>query len=257
MKADQRLWTREEVLLVLNLYAKLPFGKMYARHPAVKELAELTDRTPGSVAYKLVNLASLDPSLQQRGIKGASNVSKLDRAVWDEFYQRWDEVLLESEQLLASKKHTTVAALNEVEIPKIIPPGLEKERLVKTRVNQSLFRKMVLAAYDNTCCITGISEPALLVASHISPWSEDPLNRLNPSNGLCLNALHDNAFDRGFLTVDAATLVVRVSSSLKKAEKGSFMESTFLHVEGQPIRLPGKAMPSVEHLKKHNAFFKP
>lgn len=189
-------------------------------------MQNLVGRTPGSVAFKLVNLASLDPSLQKRGIRGASNVSKLDRAVWDEFYERWDEVLLESEALLAAKKHTTVAALNEAEFLENMPPGLEKERLIKTRVNQSLFRKMVLAAYDNACCITGISAPALLVASHISPWSEDPLNRLNPSNGLCLNALHDKAFDRGLLTVDAETFVVKVSSLLKE-EKSSFAQSCF------------------------------
>ena len=44
MKPGQRLWTREEVLLVLNLYAKLPFGKMDARNPAVKELAQIWKR---------------------------------------------------------------------------------------------------------------------------------------------------------------------------------------------------------------------
>ncbi|SUA24417.1 Uncharacterised protein [Neisseria gonorrhoeae] len=47
-----------------------------------------------------------------------------------------------------------------------------------------------------------IKQPELLVASHIKPWREDKDNRLNPRNGLCLNALHDKAFDRGLLGID-------------------------------------------------------
>jgi len=40
-------------------------------------------------------------------------------------------------------------------------------------------------------------------ASHIVPWAEDERNRLNPRNGLCLNALHDRAFDRHLMWIDA------------------------------------------------------
>ena len=78
----------------------------------------------------------------------------------------------------------------------------ERETIVKTRVNQELFRSAVLSSYDDACCITGIDLPPLLVASHIVPWSKDPRERLNPRNGLCLNALHDRAFDRGLISVD-------------------------------------------------------
>ncbi len=86
MKEGQRLRTRDELILTINLYCKLPFGKMHANNPEMKELASLIDRTPPSVALKLGNLASFDPTLQARGIKGASNASKLDKSIWDEFY---------------------------------------------------------------------------------------------------------------------------------------------------------------------------
>ena len=68
--AEPRRWTREELLVVLNLYEKLRFGQFHSRQPVVIEVAEKMQRTPGSLAMKLSNLASLDPKLQARGIVG-------------------------------------------------------------------------------------------------------------------------------------------------------------------------------------------
>ncbi len=65
-----KLWTREELILGLNLYRKLPFGKLHSRTPEIVQLAELVDRTPSSVAMRLNNFASVDPFHQQRGIGG-------------------------------------------------------------------------------------------------------------------------------------------------------------------------------------------
>ena len=63
MKQGQVLWTREELILAINLYCKLPFGKLHQNNPEIKHLAQLIGRSNGSLAYKLVNFASLDPSL--------------------------------------------------------------------------------------------------------------------------------------------------------------------------------------------------
>ena len=68
--AEPRRWTREELLVVLNLYEKLRFGQFHSRQPVIIEVAEKMQRTPGSLAMKLSNLASLDPKLQARGIVG-------------------------------------------------------------------------------------------------------------------------------------------------------------------------------------------
>src|SRR4249920_3062329 len=97
VKEGQRLWSREELILAINLYCKLPFGRLHRSNPEVIILANLINRTPNSVAYKLVNFASLDPSLKARGIKGASNTSKLDIEIWDEFFNHWDILPYESE----------------------------------------------------------------------------------------------------------------------------------------------------------------
>ena len=82
MKQGQRLWTRNELLLAINLYCKLTFGQLHKGNPAIIELAGLVGRTPSSVTLKLVNFASLDPSLDRAGM---SNASHLDRQVWQEF----------------------------------------------------------------------------------------------------------------------------------------------------------------------------
>ncbi len=256
MKEGQKLWTRDELVLAINLYCKLPFGKMHSRNTDIINFGNLIGRTPSSIALKLGNFASFDPTLQERGIKGASNASKLDKQIWDEFYNNWDAALIESEKLLAQTKHTTIEKLNKIEIDDLPGEGKEKERLVKVRVNQSIFRTMILATYNNKYCITRIDNTDLLIASHIVPWSKDEKNRLNPMNGLCLNALHDRAFDKGLITISADDYSIMVSSKLKKKNNVDSMELNFLRLDGGSILLPDKFLPSKELLKIHNDFFK-
>lgn len=255
MKQGQKLWTRDELILAVNLYCKLPFGKMHKGNSEIIRFAGLIGRTPSSIALKLGNFASFDPTLKERGIKGASNASKLDKQIWDEFYNNWDAALFASEEMLAKTKRTTIERINKIETADLPKEGKEKERIVKTRVNQSIFRTVVLATYNNSCCITGINNPELLIASHIVPWSKDEKNRLNPMNGLCLNALHDKAFDSGLITISADDYTIRISSKLKKKNAPQSIEQNFLNMEGKVIHLPDKFLPAKELLKVHNEFF--
>jgi putative restriction endonuclease len=257
MKEGQKLWIRDELILAINLYCKLPFGKMHSRNEQIKQLAELIGRTASSVALKLGNFASFDPTLKERGISGAANASKLDKQIWNEFYNNWDAALIESEKLLAKTKHTTIEKLNLIDYTDLPKEGKEKERMVKTRVNQSIFRTIVLATYNNTCCITGINNSDLLIASHIVPWSKDEKNRLNPTNGLCLNALHDKAFDKGLITISAKDFTIKISSQLNKKDSSDSIKTNFIRLEGVKINLPDKFRPSEEQLKIHNEYFKP
>jgi len=58
--------------------------------------------------------------------------------------------------------------------------------------------------WKGRCPLTGITDPALLRASHIVSWSEcetDAL-RLDVHNGLLLSALWDAAFDAGLVSFD-------------------------------------------------------
>lgn len=250
MKDGQKRWTREELILAINLYCKLPFGKLHRNNPDIKHLAALIGRTDNAVAFKLVNFASLDPSLQQRGIKGASNVSSLDKEIWNEFYAHWDVLPYESEKLLAQFQNTTVEYINNISEQDLPKEGKERERLVKTRVNQSFFRNTILAAYNNTCCITGIEQREFLIAGHIKPWGIDEANRLNPRNGIAINALHDRAFETGYLTI-TPEYRIKISPLLAK-QKSKSLQDFFLKFDNKELILPSRFLPDVEFLKYHN-----
>jgi putative restriction endonuclease len=250
MKEGQKLWTRNELILAMNLYCKLPFGKLHRNNPNIIALSKLIGRTPNAVAFKLVNFASFDPSLQARGIKGAENASKLDQQIWDEFYNNWDVLPFESEKLLAKYANTTVEEINDIDVADLPREGKVRTQLVKVRVNQHFFRAMIMASYNNMCCITGLKNKELLVAGHISPWGKDEKNRMNPRNGLSLNCLHDKAFEAGFITI-LPNLKVKVSAAIKK-EKSDAVSDYFLKYDNQPILLPKRFLPDKIFLEYHN-----
>ncbi len=251
MKEGQRLWTREELIIAVNLYCKLPFGRLHSRSPEIIHLANLIGRTPSSVAYKLVNFASLDPSLKARGIKGASNASNLDKTIWNEFFNNWDVLPYESEVLLAKLEKKPLESINNISDYDIFKEGKTREQLVKVRVNQSFFRSTILASYNFTCCITGIQQTEFLVAGHIVPWSVDEKNRLNPRNGILINALHDRAFENGLITIDT-DYRIKISSILMKQKNLTSVADYFVKYEGKEMGLPNRFLPDLEFLKYHN-----
>jgi hypothetical protein len=80
----------------------------------------------------------------------------------------------------------------------------EAERLVVQRIGQDIFRSRLMDYWQGRCPLTGITDPALLRASHIVPWAEceSDAERLDVHNGLLLSALWDAAFDRALVTFD-------------------------------------------------------
>ena len=251
MANQQRLWTREELIIAFNLYCKIPFGQIDQRNSAVIALANVLGRTPASVSWKLANFARLDPSLQARGIKGASHGGKAEAAVWEEFNNNWDSLAFESERLLAKLTHQSVEEMNGLKEEDLPKDGVERERLVRVRVNQCFFRTTILASYASRCCITGLAIPRLLSASHIAPWAKDPNNRMNPRNGLCLNLLHHQAFDVGLITI-TPEFRVRVSASVTKSTADDANNAFFLRYDNQPAQLPRRFLPDISLLEWHN-----
>ena len=249
-------WTREHLLVALNLYCKLPFGSFDRNNAVVKEVAQKMGRSPGSLAMKLSNFASLDPVQRARGIKGLEGASNQDRAIWAEFQSQRNELAPASEQLLhdlfTKDNDREVDFLLRDKVRLIKPSGpTEGTSTVKVRRGQQFFRQTILNAYGVSCCISGINVPRLLVASHIKPWSEFPAERLDPRNGLCLSTLHDAAFDSGLITLDAEFRVV-LSKRLRSYFPQPALEQSFVSFEGRPIRLPEKlAEPDPQFIEFH------
>lgn len=242
-------WTREQTIVALNLYCKIPFNRVTSNHPDIIKIAKIIGRTPNSVKMKIGNFGSFDPELKRRGIVGLGNTSKMDEIVWNEFNSDWNNLAYESELLISKFTNLPIEKVAEINLDDI-PLGKEREAIIKQRVNQSFFRSTILSAYNLKCCITGLTISDLLVASHIVPWAKDEKNRLNPHNGLCLNSIHDKAFDKGFITI-TTDFKVKVSNQLLDLKKENAVVDLLLKFQDQPIILPDKFHPSKEFLDYH------
>ena len=246
MAGERRPWTRDELLVALSLYLQLPFGRLHRGTPEIKHHAQLLERTPSALAMKLTNFASIDDSIQRAGLR---NVAKADRDLWAELKHDWPAL---AEDIDVAKAQFGIAKTDDTETDALHEPTPVGEDIVATtrvRRGQALFRSAVLSAYRNRCCITGLADPRLLVASHIVPWRDDPANRLNPTNGLCLSALHDRAFDRGLITFDPDLRLV-LSPHLAVQDL-AFAQSAFTTHAGMEIKRPDKFAPDPDLLAHH------
>ncbi len=96
--------------------------------------------------------------------------------------------------------------------------GEEKDAVVKIRINQGMFRDRLLQKYSK-CCLCGVSEPSLLVASHIKPWRDSNGDeRVDDENGLLMCPDHDKLFDKGWISFDNDG-VIMISEKLKELDR--------------------------------------
>jgi len=245
--SKRKNWGESELLVAFALYCRIPFGLFHRRNPEIIRYAELIGRTPSALAMKLCNIASLDPVFIESGRKGLEGASQADQQMWDNMQQDWEGFALRSQAALDNLGVTEI----EPEQSSTTSDFSAEDAVVrrKQRIGQNLFRQAVLSAYDYRCCISGLAVPELLVASHIVPWSQDVKNRLNPRNGLALSALHDKAFDLGYLTLDENYRVV-ISPLLGNSED-SFLQESLWRYDGCQIRLPSKFSPQPNFLEFH------
>ncbi|MBI5515017.1 MAG: HNH endonuclease [Deltaproteobacteria bacterium] len=246
--AARRRWVREEILLALHHYWRIPFGQQHARNPRVIELANALRRTPSSVAMKLNNITSLDPEEAARGVHGLEGASDLDRQVWEEFRSQPDITAPESEELWRTRVE------RGADPGSMIPGATETTAERKVRLGQEFFRRVVLANFDGRCALTGLALPELVNASHIVGWAKDPRLRLDPTNGIALNRLHDAAFDRCLITFDEDLRLV-VGDRARRALRENARAAAFLDIEGQRLAEPRRHPLSQGHLALHRREF--
>lgn len=248
-----RAWTRDELIVAINLYSRLTFGQLHARNPLIIATAARMDRSSNSLAMKLCNLASFDPAVTSRGRVGLKGASQLDREVWNAFQADWELMGTESEQrfnaLVGSEP-----IIDDEERWVLREGPTEMETVTRRRLGQDFFRRAVLVSYNHRCCITGTPIPALLSASHIVAWSADRTQRLNPRNGLCLAKTQDAAFDRHLITLDEDLRVV-LSKSIRDHFTSESVRVSFQPYEGKRINLPHRFTPEPTLLLRHRKLF--
>jgi hypothetical protein len=237
-------WSRDELVLALDLYCRIPFAKTKAHNEMVIQLAGLLGREPGALAMKLGNLGARDPKLKARDISGLVHGSKADRQVWEEFYGRWDALVSEADRL-----RTSLGSGQAVE--ELPCPEGPSERVVKRkdRLHQRFFHDAVLSSYDETCCVTGVTAAECLVACHIVPWHVDERWRADPTNGLCLSGTFHMLFDAGLLTITQDHRVRLAGRLLRMRNRANRQQ---LHAfDGKRIRMPHRFWPNAERLAWH------
>ena len=250
---QRKKWSNDEYIATFNLYLKLPFGKMHHRTTEVIELANLLGRTPSSIAMRLSNFAHVDPFHQNRGINGLAGGKNQCQPIFDKYIKDRENLMYESELILSKIEGQTLEKKYEydlLDVQNLNLKGLTKERIVKTRVNQNFFRKIILANYNYRCAISGVDISSVLIASHIKPWQVDKDNRLNPENGICLDAFYDKCFDRGLIGFDRNYSIL-FSDYLRKSYKKDYFKKYFESIEGKKINLPEKFLPNPNFLEYH------
>jgi len=255
----RNIWTREELILTLAVYFQLPFGRLNYGTPEVIELASLlNNRNANAAAMRLNNFAACDPAIAgtvgPNGHVRTGLVGGIDkcRPIWDEFKDNREALFEEAARIKADILHLNVEqTLVEEDLDSLDAlKGIDREQMVKVRIHQDAFRRMILNNYDNKCAISGIDIPELLVASHIVPWAANPVTRLDPENGICLSPLYDKAFDLGYISLNDSYEIL-LSTVLSKKMKSDYYGKFFAPIAGTKISLPYDHKPNLDYLEYH------
>ena len=206
-------------------------------------------RGENSAALRLVNFAACDPYILATGRHGMASGVNVCMPVWEEYANDKERLFKEAAEIKACLQQESVEqslGITESELE-----GKTKEVVIRQRVNQNVFRTMILNNYNDQCAVTGINDQRLLIASHIIPWAEREDTRLNPENGVCLSALYDKAFDKGLITIRPDDYTIMVSPSLRDTLTQEAYSEHFAKYENCKIILPEEHKPNRDFLQYH------
>lgn len=133
------------------------------------------------------------------------------------------------------------------QVEKLSISTTEKERLIKSRIGQGKFKKLLLER-ECKCALCGVTDPRVLIASHIKPWSESTNEeRLDVNNGLLLCPNHDALFDKHLISFDGLGKIV-ISETLNETVR------VFMNLnDGMKVSLTAKQLNYMkDHLKQLN-----
>lgn len=242
-------WTREETIVAFNVYCKIPFKSSSKTHPMIIKYAKLLGRSSSALNMKVGNIGRLDPDLKEQGISGLIHGAKMEEEVWNEFYGNPELLAFESEKIIAQMSNQSIEDSTAIQINDL-PQGIERTAIIRQRVNQSFFRSAVMSAYNFKCCISGVNMPQLVEACHIVDWSEDPNNRINPKNGLCMNPFFHKAYDKYLLAISPDMLIMVSEELFQGVTEKSFF-NYLKDINGRKMLLPDKFLPQRELLALH------
>lgn len=241
----RRLWTKEEFILTLDLYFRIPFGQFDKGNPDIIRMAKLINRTPSSVAMRLCNYAYCDPALRAKGVVGLAGGYAQCLPFWEKYSNKLGE--LTSEAAKCRKK------IIEATIP------TEDESLTRTSQWDSLvnelynfkFQSVIKKNYHERCAISSLKADQFLVGCHIIPVENGEEENIDASNGLCLTILYARAFMEGLIGIDTQYRV-HISSELKSHQFDKGYYSLFKKYDGSELSIKDVVIkPNPQFLELH------
>lgn len=239
-----RLWTRDEFILALDLYFRTPFGQIHKNNPDIIKLAEFIGRTPSSVGMRLSNYANCDPKLKAAGIKGLDGGKEKCQPYWDEFANSRGKLMSAA---IEARTHIVESHSNGGN--QFYTHVSEWDNLVNEMYDYA-FQDIVSKNYQSHCAISGMKASQFLVGCHIIPSSENEKEAMKASNGIFLNILYARAFVEGLIGFDT-NYKIHFSPELQshKLENGYHL---FKRYEGESLKLGDVVVkPDVNFLEWH------
>lgn len=249
-------WTDTDTIIALYGYYTIPYPQFVASNPKIEALSKLMDHSAESLVMKLLNFRSIDPKAKQKGL---SHVSQRDIDIWNKYssnhallYQEFEKVSSRLNELSPDPRGMTEGINHDFGGP------TEKPALVNARLNQNVFRKIILGLYDNECCVTGLKTPCLLEAAHILGWSEYEEGRLSPTNGICINRLFHAAYDNHIVSISPDYKFHVNADMLQCDSREPHILQIFKYYDNKNIYLPDDRQfkPDKDFLELHYKEFK-
>jgi putative restriction endonuclease len=212
--------------------APIPLRSFWKQHDERLRRYYLQNREQPAGLRKLIFLVIQDGRLQ---CQNGAYFSELDHEL--------AELILSPTDNVPPQQNTGSARTS-------VPTG-EAMRSILARIGQDRFSDHVRRNYGSRCCFPdcGISDSALLTASHIGRWADATELRGQVSNGLCFCLMHDKAFECGFFTLDSSYSVRVNKMRLRSVRWG---DKYLRPYEGRAIDL-GSVHPSREALRLHGS----
>lgn len=148
------VWSRDELILALDLYLKNRESPPGKTNPMVVELSQLLNimgrrvedrqedfRNPSGVYMKMMNFRSLDPIFTASGKKGLTSIGEGDRVVWRQFSEKPEELSAAAEAIRANVSSAKDVAL--VDLDGAVAEAEEGRLLTRQHIQRERSRSLV------------------------------------------------------------------------------------------------------------------
>ena len=241
------VWSDEELIVACYIY-----NSDWSYTEKIRRALQYLGRNESSVKFRFGNFDNF-----RKGAGGFANGGTHARKIWDKYQENPSE-MAELAISLFNGGQVGSASNSESEMATElgvfdIEEGSYREYISKYRKNQDKLRAATLTCAGNRCCVTGISEPMFLIASHIKPWSVcEPKEKTDVHNALCLNTFHDSLFDKYRMTVNESMEIIydpKLEDCIPEKTYRSMIQ------EYTEIKVNESNKPATKYLEYHNNRF--